>query len=64
MMKRLLTYGALCLCCEGTTALWAETHTVKFFINGVNFHTDSFEEGADIVFPESIIVVKGRERSA
>jgi len=40
MMKRLLTYGALCLCCVGTTALWAETHTVKFFINGVNFHTD------------------------
>lgn len=52
MMKRLLTYGALCLCRVGTTALWAETHTVKFFINGVNFHTDSFEEGADIVFPE------------
>ena len=52
MMKRLLTYGALCLCCVGTTALWAETHTVKFFINRVNFHTDTFEEGADIVFPD------------
>ncbi len=52
MMKRLLTYGALCLCCVGTTALWAETHTVKFFINGFNFHTDTFAEGADIVFPK------------
>ena len=51
MMKRLLMFWALCLWCVGTSVLWAETHTVKYYINNYNFFTETLSEGDSLHLP-------------
>lgn len=51
-MKRLLLFFVLCSCLVGTTSLWAETHTVNYYVNGFKISSEEVEEGTALEFPE------------
>ncbi|MBP5681299.1 MAG: hypothetical protein J6X31_09660 [Bacteroidales bacterium] len=51
MMKRLLLFFVLCSCLVGTKSLWAESHTVNYYVNGFKISSEEVEEGTALEFP-------------
>ena len=51
-MKRLLLFFVLCSCLVGTKSLWAESHTVNYYVNGFKISSEKVEEGTALAFPE------------